>query len=116
MRGLTAHVSGYEELAVQAARLGGRDRVVEAMLAHPLIGQYDQAEALTDLLLAENAALPALGERPVSRLAPAALAIDGGNSKTDVALVAPTGPCSRWSAVPACRSGSATRPSGSSTT
>jgi 6-phospho-beta-glucosidase len=56
MRGLTGHVSGYEELAVQAATLGGRDRVVEAMLAHPLIGQYDQAETLTDLLLAENAA------------------------------------------------------------
>jgi len=54
MRGLTAHVSAYEELAVQAARLGGRDRVFEAMLAHPLIGQYDQAEQLTDLLLAEN--------------------------------------------------------------
>jgi 6-phospho-beta-glucosidase len=56
MRGLTAHVSAYEELAVQAARLGGRDRVFEAMLAHPLIGQYDKADQLTDLLLAENAA------------------------------------------------------------
>ena len=56
MRGLTAHVSAYEELAVQTARLGGRDRVFEAMLAHPLIGQYDKAEQLTDLLLAENAA------------------------------------------------------------
>jgi len=56
MRGLTAHVSAYEELAVQAARLGGRDRVFEAMLAHPLIGQYDKAGQLTDLLLAENAA------------------------------------------------------------
>ncbi len=55
MRGLTAHVSAYEELAVQAARRGGRDRVYEAMLAHPLIGQHDQAEQLTDLLLAENA-------------------------------------------------------------
>jgi 6-phospho-beta-glucosidase len=55
MRGLTAHVSAYEELAVDAARLGGRDRVYGAMLAHPLIGQYDQAEQLTDLLLAENA-------------------------------------------------------------
>jgi len=55
MRGLTAHVSAYEELAVQAARLGGRDRVFEAMLAHPLIGQYDKADQLTDLLLAENA-------------------------------------------------------------
>ena len=56
MRGLTAHVSAYEELAVQTARLGGRDRVFETMLAHPLIGQYDKAEQLTDLLLAENAA------------------------------------------------------------
>jgi 6-phospho-beta-glucosidase len=56
MRGLIAHVSAYEELAVQAARLGGRDRVYEAMLAHPLIGQYDLAEQLTDLLLSENAA------------------------------------------------------------
>ena len=55
MRGLTAHVSAYEELAVQAARRGGRDLVYEAMLAHPLIGQHDQAEQLTDLLLAENA-------------------------------------------------------------
>ena len=56
MRGLTAHVSAYEELAVQAARLGGRDRVLATLLAHPLVGQYDQAERLTDLLLAENAA------------------------------------------------------------
>ncbi len=55
MRGLTAHVSAYEELAVEAARLGGRDRVLQAMLAHPLIGQYDKAEQLADLLLAENA-------------------------------------------------------------
>jgi 6-phospho-beta-glucosidase len=55
MRGLTAHVSAYEELAVETARLGGRDRVLQTMLAHPLIGQYDKAEQLTDLLLAENA-------------------------------------------------------------
>jgi 6-phospho-beta-glucosidase len=55
MRGLVAHVSAYEELAVQAALEGGRDRVVAALLAHPLIGQYDLANALTDRLLAENA-------------------------------------------------------------
>jgi 6-phospho-beta-glucosidase len=55
MRGLVGHVSAYEELAVQAALHGGRDRVLAAMLAHPLIGQYDQADKLTDLLLAENA-------------------------------------------------------------
>jgi 6-phospho-beta-glucosidase len=55
MRGLVAHVSAYEEIAVQAARQGGRDLVAAALLAHPLIGQYDLANALTDRLLAENA-------------------------------------------------------------
>ncbi len=55
MRGLTAHVSAYEELALEAALRGGRDRVVAALLAHPLIGQYDQATALADLLISENA-------------------------------------------------------------
>jgi 6-phospho-beta-glucosidase len=54
-RGLIAHVSAYEELAVDAALRGGRQRVEMAMLAHPLIGQIDKARQLTDLLLAENA-------------------------------------------------------------
>ncbi|MEY9965165.1 6-phospho-beta-glucosidase [Streptacidiphilus sp. MAP12-16] len=52
--GLISHVSAYEEVALEAALLGGRDRVFEALLAHPLIGQYDPAERLTDLLLHEN--------------------------------------------------------------
>jgi 6-phospho-beta-glucosidase len=55
MRGLVAHVSAYEELAVDAALRGGRDRVARALLAHPLVGQYDLAQQLTDRLLAENA-------------------------------------------------------------
>ena len=54
-RGLIAHVSAYEELAVDAALRGGRQRVEMAMLAHPLIGQIDLARQLTNLLLAENA-------------------------------------------------------------
>jgi 6-phospho-beta-glucosidase len=54
-RGLIAHVSAYEELAIDAALRGGRQRVEAAMLAHPLIGQTDLARRLTDLLLAENA-------------------------------------------------------------
>src|SRR6266536_2903605 len=54
--GLIAHVSGYERLAVEAAVHGGRSRVYAAMLAHPLIGQHELAEALTDKLLAANAA------------------------------------------------------------
>jgi 6-phospho-beta-glucosidase len=52
--GLIAHVTAYEELALDAALRGGRDRVFRALLAHPLIGQYDQAETLTDRLLAHN--------------------------------------------------------------
>jgi 6-phospho-beta-glucosidase len=56
MRGLIAHTSAYEELAVDAALRGGRDRVAKALLAHPLVGQYDLAQQLTDRLLAENAA------------------------------------------------------------
>ena len=52
--GLIAHVSAYEHLALDAARLGGRDRVFAALLAHPLVGQVDDADALTDKLLAHN--------------------------------------------------------------
>jgi 6-phospho-beta-glucosidase len=52
--GLISHVAGYERLALDAAIHGGRDRVVRAMLAHPLVQQYDRAEKLTDLLLAAN--------------------------------------------------------------
>jgi len=54
-RGLVAHVSAYEELAIDAALRGGRKRVAAALLAHPLIGQYELAEQLTDRLIAENA-------------------------------------------------------------
>jgi 6-phospho-beta-glucosidase len=52
--GLVAHVAAYEELALAAAIHGGRDRVATTLLAHPLIGQYDIAERLTDRLLAAN--------------------------------------------------------------
>jgi 6-phospho-beta-glucosidase len=52
--GLVAHVSGYEALALDAARLGGMNRVVKALLAHPLVGQYDLAQNLADRLIAAN--------------------------------------------------------------
>lgn len=55
IRGLVSAVAGYERLALDAAVLGGRDRVLRAMQAHPLVLQYDRAEKLTDLLLAHNA-------------------------------------------------------------
>lgn len=52
--GLIANVTGYEDLALQAALHGGRDRVFKALLAHPLVGQYAYAEQLTDRLVAHN--------------------------------------------------------------
>lgn len=53
--GLIGAVTGYERLALDAAVHGGRDRVLRAMRAHPLVLQHDRAERLTDLLLAANA-------------------------------------------------------------
>jgi len=65
LRGLVAHVSAYEELAVDAALRGGKERVVAALLAHPLIGQYELADQLADRLIAENARfLPWAGGEP----------------------------------------------------
>ncbi|MDX2291873.1 MULTISPECIES: 6-phospho-beta-glucosidase [Streptomyces] len=52
--GLIAHVTAYEDLALDAALRGGRERVFKALLAHPLVGQYAYAEQLTDRLIAHN--------------------------------------------------------------
>src|SRR4029453_6284659 len=52
--GLVAHVTAYENLALEAAMRGGRDRVFDALPAPPLVGQIEYAEALTDALLAHN--------------------------------------------------------------
>ncbi|ANW20180.1 6-phospho-beta-glucosidase [Streptomyces clavuligerus] len=52
--GLIAQVTAYEDLALEAALKGGRERVFAALLSHPLIGQYEYAEALTDQLVAHN--------------------------------------------------------------
>jgi 6-phospho-beta-glucosidase len=54
LRGLISAVAGYERLALDAAIHGGRDRVLRAMQAHPLVLQYDRATKLTDLLLSAN--------------------------------------------------------------
>ena len=52
--GLIAGVTSYEHLALEAAIKGGRDRVADALLAHPLVGQYDKAGKLADSLVAIN--------------------------------------------------------------
>ena len=52
--GLVAAVTAYEHLALDAAIRGGYERVFEALLAHPLVGQVDLADGLTDRLIAHN--------------------------------------------------------------
>jgi 6-phospho-beta-glucosidase len=53
-RGLVAHVSAYEDLALDAALRGGRERIFRALLAHPLVGQADLAERLADRMIEAN--------------------------------------------------------------
>jgi alpha-galactosidase/6-phospho-beta-glucosidase family protein len=53
-RGLVANVSAYEDLALDAALRGGRERVFRALLAHPLVGQAALADDLADRLLEAN--------------------------------------------------------------
>ena len=68
MRGLVGHVSAYEELAVDAALRGGRARVAAALLAHPLVGQFDLAGRLADRLITENSGyLPWVSQHGVSQ-------------------------------------------------
>ena len=52
--GLIAGVTAYEYLALDAAIKGGRDRIADALLAHPLVGQYAKADQLADELVARN--------------------------------------------------------------
>jgi 6-phospho-beta-glucosidase len=65
--GLVQHVAAYERLAVQAAVTGDRDLVYKALLAHPLIGQVQQVEELTESLLTEGREhLPQFAPREVT--------------------------------------------------
>jgi 6-phospho-beta-glucosidase len=50
--GLVQHVAAYERLAVDAALSGGPADARTALLAHPLIGQWDLAKELSELLRA----------------------------------------------------------------
>lgn len=52
--GLIAAVKNYEQLVVEAAVSGSRERALLAMLAHPLIREYELAVSLLDELLEAN--------------------------------------------------------------
>jgi len=72
------HTAAYERLAVAAALSRDPLDVKKTLLAHPLIGQYALAEELLERMTIEAARV-------------IVLAVDGGNSKTDLALVAEDG-------------------------
>lgn len=58
--GLVQHVTAYESLTIEAARTGDRGVALRALLANPLVRDWDVAVPLLDALLAANqAALPA---------------------------------------------------------
>ena len=53
--GLVQAVTAYEQLTIQAARTGDRSTALRALLAHPLVRQWDVAVPLLDALLEANA-------------------------------------------------------------
>jgi 6-phospho-beta-glucosidase len=50
MLGLVQHVAAYERLAVRAARTRSSSDVRRALLAHPLVGEWETAVSLPELL------------------------------------------------------------------
>jgi 6-phospho-beta-glucosidase len=52
--GVIAAVKNYEQLAVEAAVTGNRDTAVLALVAHPLVNDFDKAEELLSKLLQAN--------------------------------------------------------------
>jgi len=63
--GLVQAVTAYEVLTISAARTGSRRTALLALLANPLVRQWDVAEPLLDAILAANAAhLPLFDRDP----------------------------------------------------
>ena len=52
--GLVAAVKNYEQLTVEAALSGSRESALLALLAHPLVGDYEKSATLLDEMLAAN--------------------------------------------------------------
>jgi len=85
--GLVQHVAAYERLAVAAALSGSRRDVRRALLAHPLIGEWERAKGLGDAVCDSEAAAGA----PAAPTPAAGGPAPGGPA-------APTGPTSPESA------------------
>ena len=56
MLGLVQAVTAYEILAIEAAKTGDRRVALRALLANPLVGQWELAVPLLDALLDANRA------------------------------------------------------------
>jgi 6-phospho-beta-glucosidase len=56
MLGLVQAVTAYETLTIEAARTGSRRVALRALLANPLVRQWDLATAVLDETLRANAA------------------------------------------------------------
>jgi alpha-galactosidase/6-phospho-beta-glucosidase family protein len=69
--GMVQTIVQEEELAVEAALTGDRDKVVQAMHASPLLVNKDAAVELADALLEANARWLPQFHRPARRPAPA---------------------------------------------
>jgi 6-phospho-beta-glucosidase len=96
--GLVQHVAAYERLAATAARSGDPDTARIALLSNPLVREWRLADGmLRDLLPAPgghrgaSAGLRGFGHADTGSLPQLVLAVDGGNVKTDLALVAADG-------------------------
>jgi 6-phospho-beta-glucosidase len=55
MAALVGHAKAYERLAIDAAVTGDRRIALKALMANPLVGDYDAASPLLDALLEANA-------------------------------------------------------------
>ena len=67
MLGLVQAVTAYEVLAIEAARTGDREVALRALLANPLVRQWDLAVPVLDALLEANAGyLPQFAARCLS--------------------------------------------------
>jgi 6-phospho-beta-glucosidase len=54
MAGLVQHAKAYERLTIDAAVTGDRGVALKALMANPLVGDYDVARPLLDALLEAN--------------------------------------------------------------
>ncbi len=95
--GLVAHVAAYERLAAAAAVNRDLEAARMALLAHPLVREWELADGLLERLVMRGERTVAGARRAGARAAAPGggeelvLAVDAGNMKTDLALLRASG-------------------------